>query len=258
MRRDFHTHPTVIQTPERFNLFIEQALNKGISEICVTDHMPLSISNAKDRIPAGRVGDYYRAVRELSKQYEGIIKINCGIEIDYHPSVKDEVERALQSGDFDYVLASTHMHLFTDDFTKYTFNEFAARALENSILAVETGLFHCVSHFDMYRFPFVNPDRFPLIDDGYSPQKHEDVIKELIGKIKKSGMYMEINPHLAEVKGVFSYMYPQEIITEWALAAGVKFSYGSDAHVPHSVGDLLERLEAHPVYGKALADWEKE
>ncbi len=258
MRKDFHTHPTVLRTPERFNLFIEQALDKGISEICVTDHMPLSVSNAKDRIPVGRVKDYCLSVRELSKKYEGIIKINCGIEIDYHPSVVGEIESVLQSGDFDYILASSHMHLFTDDFSKLTFNEFAARALENSLAAVETGLFSAVSHFDMYRFPFVNPERFPLIDDGYAPQRHEVIIKEIIKKIKQSGMYMEINPHLAAVKGVFSYMYPQEIITEWALEEGVKFSYGSDAHLPHSVGELLDELELHPVYSKALADWEKE
>lgn len=258
MRKDFHIHPKVLQAPERLDLFVQRALQMGISEICITDHMPLSISNAADRIPAGCVGEYYRTSRELSKRYEGIIKINCGIEIDYHQSVIDEVNRALDGGDFDYVLGSSHMHLFVKDFEKYTFNEFAEMALENSLAAVETGLFSAVSHIDMYRSAFLKTDCFPLKNDGYTPQKHEALIKELIRKIKEQGMYLEVNPHLAEVRDVFEYVYPQDTVAEWALKEKVKFSYGSDAHDPCSVGALLDTLEKHPIYGKALANWENE
>ena len=86
MRKDHHIHPTVLQTPERFREFVDVALSKNIKEICVTDHMPLSISKASDRIPHGYVKEYCKAVRELAKKYEGIIGIKCGIELrlQYH------------------------------------------------------------------------------------------------------------------------------------------------------------------------------
>ena len=258
MRKDYHMHPTVLATPERFELFVKQALERNVGEICVTEHMPLSISKAVDRLPAGSIGAYCARVRELAKQYEGIIKIKCGIEIDYHPSVVDEIEAVLSAGDFDYVLASSHMHVFIKDYPNHTFNEFATASIENSLKAVETGWFSAVAHFDMYRFPFVNPKRFPLVDDGYTPDIHEKEIKAVLDAVVKKGMYLEINPHLAEGQHDLFYTYPEDRIMEWAYEKDVRFSYGSDAHSPQSVGILLDELEAHPVYRRALQAWEQE
>ena len=62
-RKDYHMHPKALVAPERFADFAEKAIERGITEICVTDHMPLSLSHASDRIPRGEVGAYCRAVR---------------------------------------------------------------------------------------------------------------------------------------------------------------------------------------------------
>ena len=167
-----------------------------------------------------------------------------------------EIEAVLAEGDFDFLLASSHMHVFVKDFERYTFNEFAAMALENAIQSAESGLFSAISHPDMYRFAFEKPGRFPLIDDGYEPSKHWNLIDQLLDTVKKQNMYMEINPHMAESKGDLFYLYPQREIMERALASGVRFSYGSDAHVSGSVGALLDELEADSMYGIALRQWE--
>ena len=258
VRKDYHMHPMVIQAPERFDEFVQSALRKNIGEICITDHMPLSLSDAPDRIPSGSVGEYCARVRELAKRYEGIISIKCGIEIDYHPSVMDEVERALDAGDFDFVLGSSHMQIFVSDYSKYSFNDFAKLALENSIRAAESGLFSAIAHPDMYRWTFERPKRFPMVDDGYTPLRHEGLIRELLSAVSSRGMLLEINPHLADSKKDLFYMYPQDTILSWALETGVRCSYGSDAHAPGSVGALLDELEVHPLYGTALDGWENE
>ena len=217
MRKDYHLHPNIMKHPEQFSAFVRAAADAGIGEICVTDHMPLSISMASDRIPHGRVKEYCQTVRELSKRHEGILSVKCGIEIDYHPSVLDEIKQVLDEGDFDYILASSHMHIYVKDYEKYTFNEFASMAIENSIRAVETGWFDAVSHLDMYRFAFENPHRFPLKDDGYDVLKHEADMKALLNILSTSKVRLEINPHLAETKGDLSFTYPQEQIVRWAL-----------------------------------------
>ena len=113
-----------------------------------------------------------------------------------------------------------------------------------------------IHRYTIYSFAFLRPDRFPLVDDGYDVLRHKDLIDELLQAVKQKGMYLEINPHLAADKGDLFYTYPQVQILEWALARDVRFSYGSDAHIPEHVGVLLRELERHPVYGKALADWE--
>ena len=58
------------------------------------------------------VAEYCRRVREIAKRYEGKIHIKCGVEADFHSLSVGEVERVLAEGDFDFVLASSHMHIF--------------------------------------------------------------------------------------------------------------------------------------------------
>ena len=257
MRKDYHIHPQVILAPEAMERFIKSALDKNIEEICVTDHMPLSISSASDRITHGKVREYCRIVREMAKKYENKIRIKCGIEIDFHPSVISEIENVLDDGDFDFILASSHMHVFIKDYPRYTFNDFAVMALENSIKATEYGRFNAITHLDMYRWVFENPERFPLIKNEYDVFKNKALINELLDKIVKRDMYLEINPHFAESKQDITYTYPQVDIVKWAIEKGVSFSYGSDAHTPNSVGAYLSELDKHFIYGKALKKWEK-
>ena len=80
----------------------------------------------------------------------------------------------------------------------------------------------------------------------------------MLGKIKENGMRLEINPHLAESKKDMSFIYPQDIITKWAIDMGVMFTYGSDAHKPTSVGALLDELETGALYGVAIKRFEDE
>ena len=256
MTKDYHLHPNLLNVPTQAEDFIKAALSKGITELCFTDHMPLSVSNARDRIPKGKVKEYCQAVREIAKRYEESISIKCGIEIDYHPSVRDEILRVLDEGDFDYILGSSHMHVFTTDFSRYSFNDFASLSIENSTRAAESGYFDTLSHLDMYRFVFDNPVRFPLKDDGYDVYKHEDAIKSLLKTASEKGVLIEINPHLAEGKKDISFTYPQETVVKWALEQGCMFSYGSDAHSASSVGAYLETLKGDETYAKALKTWE--
>ena len=257
MKKDYHMHPAVLCRDEA-DSFVTAAIEKGFDEICITDHMPLSVSAAKDRIPKGCVADYCNAVRELAKKYEGMLRIKCGIEIDYHPDFADEINAVLSAGSFDYILCSSHIHVFETSFEKYSFNDYAAYSLENQLRGIETGLFDGVSHLDMYRNAFTKPDRFPMKDDRYSYSLHIGLINELLDKIQEKNMFLEINPHFAEGMGDIVYTYPEAGIVELALEKGLRFSFGSDAHKAESVGALYDELLRHSVYKKAILKWEND
>ena len=253
---DYHMHPMIAQKPERFDEFAQRAIALGIEEICITDHMPLSISNAADRIPAGMVRQYCRNVREAVARYEGILSVKLGIEVDYHPDFLDEIEAVLEAGNFDYVLGSTHMHLFLADQLdgRMTKNDFARRALENTLSAVRSGYFHTISHFDMFRWAFTKTERYQFDQGEYEWEKDRELIEEILDEIAARKICLEINPHFAESQKKIECMYPALPITEMALERNIRFRYGSDAHAPKSVGALLDTLRSHPIYGKALAD----
>jgi len=69
MIKDYHMHPRIVTSPERFELFARKAIDAGIEEVCITDHMPVSVSNSPDRIPEGRVSEYCSSVRRLAEEY---------------------------------------------------------------------------------------------------------------------------------------------------------------------------------------------
>lgn len=261
MIRDYHMHPQILQCPEKFSLYVQTALENGVEEICVTDHMPLIGSDAGDRIPHGKVEEYCWRVRETAEKYKGQLSVKLGIEIDYHPTVTDQIEAVLKAGDFDFVIGSSHLHVLPE-WNAFragsTRNTYVEETLRNTIAAAKSGYFDAIAHLDLYHWNFSNPVRFPLIDDGFSEQKHDELIDRTLDTIREAGLYLELNPHLAASTGSVESLYPSASIVERALTKGMKFSYGSDSHTPDHVGMMLEEIRKHPVYGRALRIWEQE
>ena len=260
MHRDFHTHPQILQQPAFFRAFAETAIQNGVQELCVTDHMPLKGRCDGDRIPFERVGEYCDAVHALAEEYRGKLTVKLGIEIDYHPAVADEIEDVLKQGSFDWILGSSHLHAIpcADIFRHVsTHREYAAAMYENTISAARSGYFHAIAHVDMYRWIFSLPNRFPLKDDDFREEDFAESICRTLEEIKANGLRLELNPHFAVSAGTLDAVYPSRGITELALQMGIPFSYGSDAHVAEQVGIHLSDLCEHPVYGQALQTWEE-
>ena len=257
MIRDLHMHPHVVKGAENFDAFAETALAKGITEVCITDHMPLSCSHADDRIPKGQMRRYYENALAAKEKWSGKLRVLIGLEVDYHPSFMGEIEDALSVGGLDLVLGSTHIHAVPGLVEKLGSRTAVARAaLENEILAAKSGLFDIITHMDMYRWIFNKPERYPLIDDGYDPENCTDLADELFSAINEAGVRLEVNPHLCCSTGSIGDTYPCPFFIGRAYARGVRFSYGGDAHHGHEVGTLLPELRAHPVWGRAIKEFE--
>ena len=257
MRKDYHMHPSVLRVPGGFDEFAGQALRRGIGEVCITDHMPLA-SHKGDRILPGHVEEYRREVLTIKEKWAGKLTVKLGIEVDYFPALTTEMAEVFDAGEYDWIHGSTHLHVVRRDLfgTECTFNEYANLSFENTLEAVQTGLFQSLSHIDIHRWAFSRQDRFPLVDDGYDVQRHMSIISQILDAVKARGMRLEINTHFAANTGDFENVYPEIPIVELALEKGVLFSFGSDAHSADHVGILLDELHAHPVYAKALETWE--
>ncbi len=246
---DFHMHPQIMQNPDGFDTFVQAALAKGLTDICITDHMPLLCSSASDRIPKGRVAEYCEKAYELKAKYKGIINIFVGIEADWHPSIENEVRAVLGAGEFDWVIGSSHLHAIknVDIFSKVkTRTDYAREMFKNTVSAAQSGYFNAIAHIDMYKWVFTRPDRFPLIDDGFCEKEIAPEIDAALCAIKERELYLEINPHFEKE------LYPSPYITERAIDMGIKFYYGSDAHRADCVGDKLSTILCDDVYGRAL------
>ena len=158
---DYHTHPQIIQDEARFDAFARRALERGIKEICITDHMPLQCSSASDRIPHGKVEKYCKIARRLADRYKDTITVRVGIEVDWHPSIENEVRAVLGEGEFDLVIGSSHLHAIksADIFNNVkTHTDYARAMMQNTESAAKSGYFDAIAHIDMYKWVFSLPD----------------------------------------------------------------------------------------------------
>lgn len=248
-RHDYHIHPTAFREQGPVETFIQQAVSEELEEICITDHMPLSISDASDRIPKGGVGRYCRRVRELAEQYKRQITIKTGIEVDYHPMFQKEIEQVLKEGNFDYVIGSSHLHIpgYGVDFTVLNGDDFATMTLNNILLSVKSGYFDAVAHMDMYLWVFDQPERFPLKNAAYDYELHREQIAEILEEIRCRKMYLELNTHRMGMTKRIEDVWPDSETIKMALAKDLRFRFGSDAHTAEMVGFGRKELENHPL-----------
>ena len=257
MIKDYHTHPQILTT-ENIHAFVATALERGVQELCITDHMPLN-AEPDDRIPLGRAADYCRRVREIAQQYQDQITIRLGMEMDYHPTVRRDIEAILETGDYDYVIGSAHLHVVpvnTFD-TVHTYSEFARAMLEDSLQAIQTGHFDTIAHLDFFKWHFTLPHRFPLSGDPFDYRSQASLVEEILDAALEYHVRLELNPHWIDAPELLEErMWPEAWVVQRALDKGVKFAFGSDAHVPERVGHMLPQLRAHPIFGQALRQWE--
>ncbi len=239
IRRDGHTHPNIMKKPHQGDEFVSAAIKAGFSEIVFTDHMPFTVTGDEhDRIPFGKVGEYVDFVGEFARKYEDKIKVTTGIEIDFHPSCVAEIKEVLSAGKFDTVLGSSHLNIkgFGVPFGKITRSEYAALVIENYTKAAESGLFDVLTHLDVYRFVFEEPQNYPLIDDGYEATRLERELRYLFSAMERGNVALEFNT--APLYKGFGQIgaYPCRDILKIAADYDLRYTYGSDAHTADKVG----------------------
>lgn len=252
---DYHMHPNLTNEPHRADAFIKSAIDQGFDEICFTDHMPLSICDAGDRIKKGMIEKYCLAVAEKAKQYEGKIVIKTGIEIDYHPDFTDEIENNLKQGEFDLVLGATHFHIpgYNILSSNLNPNEYAKISFENSLKAIKSGYFDIISHLDLQRWVYTLPKRFPMKKGIYDINEHIGILKEIMRELEKTKMKLEINSLAILHKVGSDDVYPSKDIMNLSFNYDIDYVYGSDAHSYDWVGYGYDLISKSIYYKKAFS-----
>lgn len=238
-KADLHTHPNLLKKPEQGEEFIRRAIEMGLDAVCFTDHMPFSVTGDEhDRIPFGGVGDYCRAVRELSERYGNEIEIFTGIEIDYHPLYEDEAKAVISSGEFDFILGSSHLNIsgfgipFGGGLTR---TEYALFVLENYLAAARSGLFQILTHLDVYRWVFSENVFYPL-EGEFDPSATESTLREIFAEMERRDIALEVNAAPLYKKFDGDGPYPARRILDIAGEYRIRRTYGSDAHAADKVG----------------------
>jgi len=235
---DYHVHTFRCgHAGGRSREFVLRAIERGLSEIAFTDHIPLYFLPPDRRDPKLAMGEdeldgYLREVEALREEFRGRIAVRLGLEADYAEGQEEELARWLSRADWDLVLGSVHWVAgdWIDDparsparFEREGVERLYEEYYRLLAKAARTGLFDVLTHFDLPK------------KHGHRPPIPLEIAEEgAIAAARESGCAVEISS--AGLRKPVAEAYPEARLLSRILAAGVPVTFSSDAHAPAEVG----------------------
>ena len=254
VKRDGHIHSPYCPhgTKDSFEMYVEQALNKGLEEITFTEHMPFTSVFFEDKefqdecaMSEEYVDSYIKDVKEIKKKYEGKIKINLGFEVDYIDGLDEEIKEMLNKyGEYieDSILSVHFVKLNGKiqciDCIKF-FEDLLNKlgSLEKVYdLYFETLLKSIKADLGIYKPKRIgHPTLIRIFNNKYPIEyKNINLMEKVVKEIKNNGYEIDFNtaglrkPYCKET-------YPSGVFLELIKKYNVPVVYGSDSHKSEDV-----------------------
>ncbi|MBK8598381.1 MAG: histidinol-phosphatase HisJ family protein [Holophagales bacterium] len=215
--------------------YVLHGLSRGLTEIAITDHVPLYFLPGEDPEPGlamvrGELPGYVEEVLALREEFRGRIDVLLGIEADYAEGYEETLRALLAPYDWDVVLGSVHFvagdwidapssgsrhekegsaHLWAEYF----------RLLAK---AAASGLFDVMTHFDL-------PKKF----GHHSPPECAAAEAAAVEAARVAGVAIEVSS--AGLRKTVGEEYPGPRLLARLVAAGVPLVFSSDSHAPAEV-----------------------
>ena len=156
----FHVHTFRCRHAENVDdeAYILKAVELGSRQISFTDHAPFPGDPYPYRMDMRELDEYFHTLKELRQKYEGIIRVDIALEIEYYPAMKSYYEDLYAHEELDYLIIG--QHYFMDEKGRHTLDfpeterfEMEAGYCTKAVLeAMDTGLFPVIAHPDrMFR-----------------------------------------------------------------------------------------------------------
>lgn len=241
MIANYHTHTARCRhaggTDEEY---VQVAIEGGLKILGFSDHTPYWFPDGyytHMRMFPHQLGEYCDSVRKLQKEYAQKLQIHLGLEVEYYPAFFDDLMVRLRDQGIEYMILGQHWvgNEMDEPYSGSAAGSEAhlARYCDQTIEAMETGLFTYLAHPDLLYF--VGPDKI-----------YESHMRRLCKAAKACDMPLEVN-----INGLqHNKHYPD--MRFWRLAAeeGCKVILGADAHAPWMVNNREKEAEAMEIVKK--------
>ncbi|WP_137791819.1 histidinol phosphate phosphatase domain-containing protein [Bacillus sp. E(2018)] len=240
---------------EWLDLYLEEALNKGIKEVGIVDHLYrfretrsyyekyMDVTSPEigplqqkwlDQVMTESIYEFVTAINQAKKRWEqkGVI-LRLGIESDYFPECEDELRELLSLVEWDYIIGSVHFLNGWGFDNPETQDRFQSLDLLNTYeeffgvveKAIKSNLFDFVAHLDNLKVFNHRPDEEKLL-----PFYHQ-----IADALVETDTATEINAGLFYRYPV-KEMCPSPSFLSVLVNKGVLFTLSSDAHFPDDLG----------------------
>ncbi|MCU4765623.1 histidinol phosphate phosphatase domain-containing protein [Bacillus toyonensis] len=246
-------------TAKWIDLYLEEALRKGIKEVGIVDHLYrfheskvyyekyVNISDSKlgrlqkewlDQVRVVSLYDFTKSIEEAKERWSKRgVTLKLGIEADYFIGCEEELKELLALGDFDYVIGSVHFLNgwgFDNPDTKEYFEEHDLHILYDTFFktvesAVRSELFDIIAHLDNIKvFNY-------RLDENEQLSYYKKIARALV----ETNTATEINAGLYYRYPVRE-MCPSPLYLQVLAKHGVPITISSDAHYPNDLGKYVK------------------
>ena len=235
MIANYHTHTARCNHASGIeDDYVRCALEGGLEILGFSDHTPYIFPGnyySNFRMRPEQMTDYCSSVLTLKDAYADRIKIHLGLEMEYYPAFFGEVMEFVRRFPVEYMILGQH---FVGNEIGYPYSGTAtsdaavlAQYCDQSIEAMETGLFSYMAHPDLLHFTGS--------DDDYRAH-----MRRLCKAAKETDVPLEIN-----LLGMRDHRhYPDWRFWEVAAEENCTVIFGSDAHDPEAVTDPASERQA--------------
>ena len=236
-----HTHSTYSDGKSMPMEMIEEARRQRLTMIGFSEHGPLPFEN---NFSIREACDYVEEVKGYARAFADEIKIKCGLETDYIPTVTEAFATTKQKYGLDYVIGGVHLighsanpdEIWFIDGPKYEIydaglQKFFGGDIRRAVRAfyqqtnemLENEQFDVIAHFDKIKMH--NRNRYFTEDE----QWYRELALETLNLIAEKGVIMEIN-----TRGIYKKrcpdLYPSPWLIKEARKKNIPVMISSDAH----------------------------
>lgn len=222
--------------------YIKFALQKGLTEIGISDHAPMYWLEGNDPQPRGAMAKdeldgYVEETLKLKAKYADQIAVKLGIEADYIEGMEQDYAAILAKYPFDYVIGSVHLvnNVHVYEASRWQNRPNATPIFEEYyrlvVKSAQSGLFDILAHTSAVL--------------AYAPQPFPAETATMqdaaLDAIKQSGITVEINT--SGYRKMNTDPFPTTRMVRRAAALGIPLTFSSDSHHPEQVANNRDKVE---------------
>ncbi len=259
MRADYHVHTEFSDDSEYpMESVIQDAIRKGLDEICFTDHVDYGIKNDYDdndaihyrkgipgepeKMPVLNVNypEYYKTFLSMKEKYKSQITLKLGLEFGMQRHTMEKYEKLFSRYPFDFILLSVHE---VDDKEFWTQDYQKGKTQEEYNDGYYQELLYLVKHYHDYSV-LAHMDLIVRYDkEGVYPfEKRKPILTEILKTVIKDGKGIEVNTS-SHRYGLKDLTPSRDILRLYHELGGKIITIGSDSHKEEHLGAYIDETK---------------
>jgi histidinol-phosphatase (PHP family) len=230
---DYHVHTSMSGDAKGdFSDYLKAAHSRGLSEIGFSDHY--HVQRQSYSMSPGKLNQYAKSISTFREKTD--LPVKLGLEVDYIPGFELEIEKALKSQPFDYVIGSVHFidgwsfddPRYISEYEKWDIAKLMRTYFRLIQRSARSKLFDIIGHADLIK-------KF-----GFKPKTDiTDTLTETIQALNETGVCVEVNT--GGLRAPCAEVYPSQTFLEMCFESEISITLGSDAHTPENIGKDFDK-----------------